>query len=235
MHRRTATLAFASLLHAVACTAAPLGFKPGAGSTLALHPIALDLPADALSPLQSNALLRQDGTPPTYFIATGLGAPQIGVGELPGAAAWRVEPDSVCARLVPMPLATLKALDAQPVPRDDPLPATCASRLAGDCTSADGLLRIETAFDGTRRMQPPPTGTGRRFNPNYYTGTRTLTITHQPSGRRLRLRESLKDTQAYSTPQTAIRYLPELRRILLLGVVVERQTRRAHCVQLPPG
>ena len=38
----------------------------------------------------------------------------------------------------------------------------------------------------------------------------------------------------YSAPQTAIRYLPELQRLLLLGASEAQGMPMAHCVALPP-
>lgn len=62
---------------------------------------------------------------------------------------------------------------------------------------------------------------------------RTLAITDRPSGRSVQLTERLRDTPAYTAPQTDIRYLPGLRRVLLLGVVLEGGVPGAHCVALP--
>ena len=58
-------------------------------------------------------------------------------------------------------------------------------------------------------------------------------ITDRPSGRSVQLTERLRDTPACTAPQTDIRYLPGLRRVLLLGVVLEGGVPGAHCVALP--
>ena len=65
---------------------------------------------------------------------------------------------------------------------------------------------------------------------------RTLSIEHVPSRRVLRMHERLVDVNGYSAPQTtAIRYLPELQRVLLLGASESRGLPQAHCVALPPA
>ena len=64
---------------------------------------------------------------------------------------------------------------------------------------------------------------------------RTLSIEHLPSRLVLRMQERLNNSNGYSAPQTAIRYLPELQRLLLLGASEAQGMPMAHCVALPPG
>ena len=49
------------------------------------------------------------------------------------------------------------------------------------------------------------------------------------------MQERLNNSNGYSAPQTAIRYLPELQRLLLLGASEAQGMPMAHCVALPPG
>ena len=78
-------------------------------------------------------------------------------------------------------------------------------------------------------------GTEGTIDTTFYTGVRTLSIEHLPSRLALRMQERLNNSNGYSAPQTAIRYLPELQRLLLLGASVAQGMPMAHCVALPPG
>lgn len=49
------------------------------------------------------------------------------------------------------------------------------------------------------------------------------------------MHERLQDSAAYSVPQTAIRYLPELQRLLFLGVGSGTPGAQGGCIALPPG
>lgn len=236
---RVAPALLAALCLAACGPAAALGFQPVAGGTLALQPLPIDLPAGTLSPLQpqGHVLLRQAGAVPTYFVAAGLGVPRLKIADQPGAAAWQVTPDATaCARLVPVPLATVKAAGIEPVPANRPLPLACAAGFTDQCSSTDGALRIQTTFAGThqaKRVGGGFFGGERPVETRFYTGTRTLAITHVASGRQLQLQETLEDTPAFSAPQTAIRFLPELQRVLLLGATYQRGVPQAGCVALP--
>jgi hypothetical protein len=201
--------------------AAPSGFAPGSG-TLEARPLPVQVPAGMLSPLSSTVpplLLKTEGAEPVYYLAAGLGVPRYGIADLPGAGAWRVAPDADCAHLEPVALGEVGQPGVQPVTvQQNALPLQCAAAFEGGCTSRDQRLRIVTAFQGS-----------------LYTGVRTLTIEHLPSGRHWRMEETLRDTAAYSAPQTAIRYLPQWQRLLLLGVGTGPAGPQGLCIVLPPG
>lgn len=227
------------LLLALAFTAGAArcaGFGPPAG-TLAVHPLPLAVPPGALSPLLSSTLYRSGDAAPAYYLGAGVGIPRLQIADSPGATAWKVVPDTDCAHLEPVPVAALQAPAVQPVMvRQNPLPMDCAAAFEGSCISRDGQLRIATAFQGTHRKARVGGGffgTEGRIDSTFYTGVRTLVIEHRPTGRMLRMQESLSDTNGYSAPQTAVRYLPELRRVLLLGAAQERGVPLAHCIALP--
>lgn len=238
--RATATALLAGLLPAPAAHAA--GFGPPEG-TLPLHPLAVSVPAGALSPLLSSALFREGSDAqavPTYYLGAGVAGARLQIPDAPGATAWKVVPTADCARLEPVPTAVLHRPTVQAVQvQQNPLPLECAAAFEGQCTSRDGALRIITAFDGRRRTARVGGGffgTEGTINSTFYTGVRTLSIEHLPSGRVLRMHERLADANGYSAPQTtAIRYLPELQRVLLLGASEARGVPQAHCVALPPA
>lgn len=86
----------------------------------------------------------------------------------------------------------------------NPLPMECASAFQGRCTSRDQQLRITTAFQGsqcTAHVGGGFFGTEGHINSPFYTGVRSLTIEHLPTGRLLRMDEHLKDTNGYSAPK----------------------------------
>lgn len=212
------------------------GFAPGTG-TLRVHALPFTVPSDARSPLLSNLLLVREGAVPVYYLSTGLGVPRFGIADDPGAAAWKVVPDADCAHLETVPLTEVKQPGVQAVTvQKNPLPMECASAFQDRCTSRDQQLRITTAFQGsqrTARVGGGFFGTEGHINSTFYTGVRSLTIEHLPTGRLLRMEEQLKDTNGYSAPQTDIRYLPELRRVLLLGAATLRGMPQAGCIVLP--
>jgi len=111
-------------------------------------------------------------------------------------------------------------------PAQRPAPAPLAYRAASGSLAALGTQRVRTVRGGFY-------GTEGRIPQTPHTGTRTLTITHVPSGRHLQLVERLNDTAAYTAPQTAIRYLPGLQRLLLLGAAQDRGMPLWQCVVLP--
>ena len=237
---RPAACLLAALLCATSAHAAASGFAPGSG-TLAALPLAVQVPAGGLSPLSATLpplLLRKDGAVPVYYLATGLGVARYGIADLPGASAWRVVPDAACATLVPVALDEVKQPAVQPVTvQQNALPLQCAAAFEGSCTSRDQRLRIGTTFEGTRRSARTGGGFFGSEGPvatTFYTGVRTLTIEQLPSGRHWRMQEVLTDSAAYSAPQTAIRYLPELQRVLLLGASAGPEGPQGTCLPLPP-
>lgn len=214
------------------------GFAPGTG-TLREHALPFTVPTPARSPLFSAVLLVREGGTPVYYLSTGLGVPRFGIADDPGAAAWKVVPDADCAHLETVPLEEVKQPAVQPVTvQKNPLPMVCAAAFEDSCTSHDQQLRISTTFQGRQRKARVGGGffgTEGTIHSTFYTGVRSLTIEHLPSGQRLRLDETLKDNNGYSAPQTAIRYLPELRRVLLLGAATLRGVPQAGCIVLPPA
>ena len=228
------------LLCALAASAVEAaGFGPPEG-TLLIHPLPVAVPAGALSPLRFASFFREDsgtGGAPTYYLGAGAGMPRLQIPELPGATAWKVVATADCARLESVPTVLLQSPSVRPVQvQQNPLPMECAAAFEGSCTSRDGKLRISTAFDGRRR--PARVGGGffgteGTIDTTFYTGVRTLSIEHVPSGRVLRMQERLNNANGYSAPQTAIRYLPELQRLLLLGASEAQGMPLAHCVALP--
>ncbi|MES2609365.1 MAG: hypothetical protein V4679_03940 [Pseudomonadota bacterium] len=231
----------ASAFTACCVHAASSGFAPGSG-TLDARPLPVQVPSGALSPLSSTMpplLLRKGTAEPVYYLAAGLGVPRYGIADLPGAGAWRVEPDADCARLVPVALDEVKQPAVQPVTaQQNALPLQCAAAFEGSCTSRDQRLRVGTAFQGSRRTARTGGGffgTEGQITASFYTGIRTLTIEHLPSGRQWRMDEALQDSAGYSAPQTAIRYLPELQRVLLLGVSNGPEGAQGRCITLPSG
>lgn len=231
----------ASVFAACGAHAAASGFAPGSG-TLDVHPLPVQVPAGTLSPLSSTMpplLLRKGAVEPVYYLAVGLGVPRYGIADLPGASAWRVVPDADCAHLEPVALDEVKQPAVQVVTvQQNALPMACAATFEGNCTSRDQRLRISTAFQGTRRTARTGGGffgTEGKITTTLHTGVRTLTIEHLPTGRQWRMDEMLQDSAAYSAPQTAIRYLPEWRRVLLLGVSSGTEGAQGRCIALPPG
>lgn len=231
-----AATAFAACVHA-----ASSGFAPGSG-TLAARPLPVPAAAGALPlllPAIAPLLLRREAAPPVYYLAAGLGVARYGIADTPGASAWRVVPDADCARLVPVALDEVKQAAVQPVTvQQSALPLQCAAAFEGSCTSRDQRLQISTAFQGSRRTARTGGGfygTEGQITTTFYTGVRTLTIGHLPSGRHWRMQESLQDAAGYSAPQTAIRYLPEWQRVLLLGASNGPGGPQASCIALPPG
>jgi hypothetical protein len=219
-------------------TAHGAGFGPPAG-TLTSRPLPLTVPQGSLSPLLSSTLYKSRGETAIYYLGAGVGIPRLQIPDSAGATAWKVVTDSECAHLEPVPPAEVKAPSVEPVTvQHNPLPMTCAASFEGSCTSSDGRLRIATTFEGQQRRARVGGGFfggEGRIDSTFYTGLRTLTIEHLPSRRLLRLQERLADTNGYSAPQTAIRYLPELRLVLLLGAAQERGVPLAHCIALPAG
>lgn len=232
----------AALAGALACASSAQaqinGFAPGTG-TLREHTLPFTVPANARAPLLAAVLLVREAEPPVYYLSTGLGVPRLGIPDDPGAAAWKVVPDADCAHLETVPLAEVKQPAVQAVTvQKNPLPLVCAAAFEGSCTSRDQQLRITTTFRGRQRTSPVGGGffgTEGTTHSSFYTGARSLTIEHLPSGLLLRMDETLKDTNGYSAPQTAIRYLPELRRVLLLGAARVRGMPQAGCIVLPPA
>ena len=202
----------------------------------------MDVPAGALSPLRSSALFGEEsstGAAPTYYLGAGVASSRLQIPDSPGATAWQVVPTAACARLEPVPPALLRTPAVQAVVvQQSPLPMECAAAFEGSCTSRDGKLRITTAFEGRRRAARVGGGffgTEGTIDTTFYTGVRTLSIEHLPSRLALRMQERLNNSNGYSAPQTAIRYLPELQRLLLLGASEAQGMPMAHCVALPPG
>ena len=238
-HRPRLLRLAASGLAALGCTAAmAVGFQWVAGqpNALPLHPLPIELPAGRMQPWPSHSLLHNGALPPTYWVTAGLGVQRLGIEDHPLAAAWRVESNATCARLVNVPLSEAKAPEVRAVQHSELLPMTCAAGFTDDCTSADGQLRIHTTFAGQQRVRTVRGGfygSEGRIPQTLYTGTRTLTITHIPSGRHLQWVERLNDSAAYTAPQTAIRYLPSLQRVLLLGAAQDRGMPLWQCVALP--
>ena len=238
--RSTATTLLAWMLVLPAAQAA--GFGPPEG-TLPVYPLDVSVSAGALSPLLSSALFREASGPeavPTYYLGAGVAGARLQIPDAPGATAWKVVPTADCARLEPVPTAVLHNPAVQAVQvQQNPLPLECAAAFEGQCTSRDGTLRISTAFDGRRRTARVGGGffgTESSIHTTFYTGVRTLSVEHLPSRRVLRMHERLADANGYSAPQTtAIRYLPELQRVLLLGAAEARGVPLAHCVALPPA
>ena len=232
---RTAASGLASL----GCAGAVAGgfqWVAGQPNALPLHPLPIELPAGRLQPWPSHSLLHNGGQPPTYWVAAGLGVQRLDIEDHPLATAWRVEATATCARLINVPLSEAKGPGVHAVQHSELLPMTCAAGFTDDCTSTDGQLRIHTTFAGTQRVRTVRGGfygTEGRVPQTLRTGTRTLTITHVPSGRHLQLVEQLNDTAAYTAPQTAIRYLPGLQRVLLLGAAQDRGMPLWQCVVLP--
>lgn len=224
----------------------PEGFRwtPGSASSLALGPLVVEQAPGRLQPWPTPALLLSSTSSPvpkgvpmtSYWVVAGMGVARLGIEDHPLAAAWRVEATAAGARLAHVPMAEVKTPGIHVVQHSDLLPFTCAAGLTDDCTSTDGVLRIHTTFQGSHRVRKVGGGfygsEGAVEQP-VYTGIRILTITHQPTGRSLQLSERLQDTPAYTAPQTAIRYLPSLRRVLLLGVVKDRGMPLGHAVVLP--
>ncbi len=231
---------YAATALAACAQAASSGFAHGSG-TLDARPLPVQVSPGALSPLSSTQppllLLRRDTTGPAYYLAAGLGVPRYGIADLPGAAAWRVVPDADCAGLLPVALAEVKQPAVQPVTvQQNALPLHCAAAFEGSCTSRDQRLQISTAFQGSRRTARTGGGffgTEGQITTTFYTGVRSLTIEHLPSGRHWRMEEALQDSAGYSAPQTAIRYLPELQRVLLLGVSNGPEGPQGRCIALP--
>ncbi|BEU96364.1 hypothetical protein ACDW_20690 [Acidovorax sp. DW039] len=219
------------------------GFGPPSGS-LPAQLLPLEVPAGSQSPLLSATLFRSqphEHAVPTYYLGTGIGIARLQIPNAPGAAVWQVVKEGQGAqahvKLVPVALDVLQATDAQPVTvQASALPMECAAAFEGSCNSRDGTLRITTAFEGKRRQSKVPGGffgTEAPINATFYTGVRTLSIEHLPSGRVLKLEEQLRNTRAYEAPQSAIRYLPELKLMLLLGVAKVNRVPVAHSVLLP--
>ncbi|PJI97796.1 hypothetical protein CLU85_2595 [Acidovorax sp. 69] len=217
------------------------GFGPPEG-TLPIHPLPVTVPAGALSPLWYASLFREEpstGATPTYYLGAGVVGSRLPIPDSPGATAWQVVTTADCVRLEPVPTALLHTPAVQAVlVQKNPLPMECAAAFEGSCTSRDGKLRITTAFDGRRRAARVGGGffgTEGTIDTTFYTGVRTLSIEHLPSRLVLRMQERLNNANGYSAPQTAIRYLPELQRLLLLGASEARGMPLTHCVALPPG
>jgi len=233
---------YAATALAASAQAASSGFAAGSG-TLDARPLPVQVSPGAISPLSSSQppllLQRRDATGPVYYLAAGLGVPRYGIADLPGASAWRMVPDADCARLVPVALDEVKQPAVQPVTvQQNALPLQCVAAFEGSCTSSDQRLRVVTAFQGTRRTARTGGGffgTEGQITSTFYTGVRTLTIEHLPSGRHWRMDEALQDSTGYSAPQTAIRYLPQLQRVLLLGVSNGPEGPQGRCIALPPG
>ena len=216
----------------------PEGFRwaPGPANALALSALEIEQQPGRLQPWPSASLLHNGAQPPTYWITAGMGIARLGIDDHPLATAWRVEATASGARLVHVPMADVKAPDVRVVQHSELLPMTCAAGFTDDCTSTDGQLRIHTNFAGTQRVRTVRGGfygTEGRIPQTLHTGTRTLTITHVPAGRHLQLVERLNDTAAYTAPQTAIRFLPGLQRVLLLGAAQDRGMPLWQCVVLP--
>ena len=237
--RATATALLAGMLALPAAQAA--GFGPPEG-TLPVYPLAVSVPAGALSPLLSSALFREasgPGAAPTYYLGAGVAGARLQIPDAPGATAWKVVPTRDCARLEPVPTSLLHTPTVHAVVvQQNPLPMECAAAFEGSCTSRDGTLRITTAFDGRRRTARVGGGffgSEAPIDTSFYTGVHTLSIEHLPTRRVLRMQERLADVNGYSAPQTAIRYLPELQRVLLLGATEARGVPQAYCVALPPA
>ncbi len=214
------------------------GFGPPSG-TLTVRALPVTIPQGALSPLLSSVLYKSRGETPIYYLGAGMGIARLQIPDSAGAAAWKVVTDTDCAHLEPVPLAEVKAASVEPVTvQHNPLPMTCAASFEGSCTSSDGRLRIATTFEGQQRSARVGGGffgSEGRIDSTFYTGVRILTVEHLPSRRLLRLQERLVNTNGYSAPQTAIRYLPELRLVLLLGAGQEHGVPLAHCIALPAG
>ncbi|WP_233247197.1 MULTISPECIES: hypothetical protein [unclassified Acidovorax] len=238
MALRAATTILLWALAAPAVQAA--GFGPPEG-TLPVYALPVAVPPGALSPLLSASLFREEsgtGAARAYYLGAGVAGSRLQIPDSPGATAWKVVPATDCARLEQVPTALLHTPSVQAVPvQQNPLPMECAAAFEGSCTSRDGALRITTVFEGRRRAARVGGGffgTEGTIDTTFYTGVRTLSIEHLPSRLVLRMQERLNNTNGYSAPQTAIRYLPELQRLLLLGASEAHGMPQAHCVALPP-
>jgi|GEM_PF-1352503 len=238
MALRAATTILLWALAAPAVQAA--GFGPPEG-TLPVYALPVAVPPGALSPLLSASLFREEsgtGAARAYYLGAGVAGSRLQIPDSPGATAWKVVPATDCARLEQVPTALLHTPSVQAVlVQQNPLPMECAAAFEGSCTSRDGALRITTAFEGRRRAARVGGGffgTEGTIDTTFYTGVRTLSIEHLPSRLVLRMQERLNNTNGYSAPQTAIRYLPELQRLLLLGASEAHGMPQAHCVALPP-
>lgn len=230
------------ILAMLAGKASSEGFGPPSG-TLPAQLLPLEVPAGSQSPLLSATLFRSEArehTLPTYYLGTGIGIAHLQIPNAPTAAVWQVVKEAqgteARVRLVPVSLDVLQAKHVKPVTvQTSPLPLECAAAFEDSCISRDGMLRITTTFEGRRRQAKVPGGffgTEAPINATFYTGVRTLSIEHLPSSRVLRLEEQLRNTRAYEAPQTAIRYLPELKLVLLLGVAKVNGVPVAHSITL---
>ncbi|WP_440111656.1 hypothetical protein [Acidovorax sp. BL-A-41-H1] len=172
-------------------------------------------------------------------MAAGVAGSRLPIPDTPGAVAWKVVATAECARLDLAPITLIQSPGVTAVKvQQNPLPMECAAAFEGSCTSRDGKLHISTSFEGRRRAARVGGGFFGNESPvdtMFYTGVRTLTIEHLHSRLVLRMHERLNNTQGYSAVPTALRYLPEMHRLLLLGAAETNGMQLAHCVVLPPS
>lgn len=224
-----------------AAAAQAAGFGPPEG-TLPVYPLPVAVAPGSLSPLLSASLFREQpgtGHAPVYYLGAGVAGARLQIPDSPGATAWKIIPTPECSQLEPIPTAQLRAPSVEAVViQQNALPLQCAAAFEGSCTSRDGKLRITTSFEGKRRagqVRGGFFGSENSVPTTFYTGVRTLSIEHLPSRRSVRMHEQLNNTNGYSAPQSAIRYLPELQRIVLLGASEARGMPTGHCIALPPS
>src|SRR6476620_3475309 len=133
------------------------------------------------------------------------------------------------------PTAAHRALPAGP-PAPWPLPPMCAQEFEGTCTSIDGQVRVATAFDGQRRVKRVRSGFygGEGWmDDTFFTGGRTLSIEHLPTGRKTVFSERLRDSRGYSAPGASLRYFPEQKLFVVLDIGAEKKPASSYCIELP--
>lgn len=134
-----------------------------------------------------------------------------------------------------VPTAAQRALPAGR-PAEWPLPPMCAQEFEGACISSDAQVRVATAFDGTRRVKRVRSGFygGEGWmDDTFFTGRRTLSIEHLPTGRKAVFLERLRDSRGYSAPGGSLRYFPGEKLFVLLDMGEEKKAVNSYCIALP--
>jgi hypothetical protein len=133
------------------------------------------------------------------------------------------------------PTAEHRKLPAGP-PAEWPLPPMCAQEFEGACTSRDGQVRIATEFDGRRKVKRVRSGFygGEGWmDDTFFSGRRTLSIEHLPTGRKAVFIERLRDSRGYSAPGASLRYFPEQKLFIALDLAEEKKPANSYCIRLP--
>ena len=133
------------------------------------------------------------------------------------------------------PTAEHRLLPAPPV-AEWPLPPMCAQEFESSCISRDGLVRIATEFDGRRKVKRVRSGFygGEGWmDDTFFTGRRTLSIEHLPSGRKAVFIERLRDSNGYMAPGGNLRYFPEQKLVLVLDIGEQKKPTNSYCIRLP--